>query len=113
MRRVIVPSILACLVSCSRMDRIANDAPFRVDNIPVEHLIDNDLPNLDVPVGVTFNFSDPMDPAVCCEEPKECMCQFGCVDQNYTCPVDVVLVVDLCHCDNKRWINTIEFVIHL
>ena len=24
-----------------------------------------------------------------------------------------MLAVDVCHCDNKRWINTIEFVVHL
>ena len=41
--------------------------------------VDNDLPNVDVPRDINFNFTDPMDPEVCCEEPKECMCQFGCV----------------------------------
>ena len=41
--------------------------------------VDNDLPNVDVPRDINLNFTDPMDPEVCCEEPKECMCQFGCV----------------------------------
>ena len=34
-------------------------------------------------------------------------------DKNYTCPVDVVLAIDVCHCDNNRWVKTIEFVVHL
>ena len=24
-----------------------------------------------------------------------------------------MLAIDVCHCDNKRWINTIEFIVHL
>ena len=61
----------------------------------------------------SMNSTDPMDPEYCCDEPRECLCQFGCVEQNYTCPVDVVVAVDVCHCDNKRWIKTIEFLVHL
>ena len=56
---------------------------------------------------------DPMDPEFCCDNPTKCMCQFCCVSENITCPVDVVVAVDVCHCDNTRWIKTIEFIIHL
>ena len=95
--------------------------------------LDGDKPEKDGSPEIThsMNFTDPMDPEYCCDDPKECLCTFGCVgivlkywsntqkskrfkntkkDQNYTCPVDVVLAVDVCHCDNRRWIKTIEFI---
>ena len=56
---------------------------------------------------------DPMDPEFCCNNPTECMCKFCCVAENVTCAIDVVVAVDVCHCDNTRWIKTIEFIVHL
>lgn len=61
----------------------------------------------------TTVITSPMDAEFCCDDPKECMCKYCCVSNNVTCPVDVVVAVDVCHCDNMRWVKTIEFLIHL
>ena len=73
------------------MDKPMNDQPFRVDNIATETLgmsfnvspspilfEDETVGDINVPTP-SFNFTDPMDPEVCCDEPKECMCTFGCI----------------------------------
>ena len=40
--------------------------------------LDQTIGDINVPTP-SFNFTDPMDPEVCCDAPKECMCNFGCI----------------------------------
>ena len=43
--------------------------------------LDGDKPEKDSDPEIThsMNFTDPMDPEYCCDDPKECLCTFGCV----------------------------------
>ena len=43
--------------------------------------LDGDKPEKDSDSEIThsMNFTDPMDPEYCCDDPKECLCTFGCV----------------------------------
>ena len=43
--------------------------------------LNGDKPEKDGSPEIThsMNFTDPMDPEYCCDDPKECLCTFGCV----------------------------------
>ncbi len=91
-------------------DDFLNDDPFSNDYFETEEV----KPLTLVHTGEREDFGEEND--VCwesCDAPQECLCKNCCVEKKITCPVDVVVALDVCHCDNSRWIKTIEFVTHL
>jgi hypothetical protein len=90
-------------------DDFLNDDPFSNDYFETE-----EVKPLTLVTGAREDFGEEND--VCwesCDAPQECLCKNCCVEKKITCPVDVVVALDVCHCDNSRWIKTIEFVTHL
>ena len=91
-------------------DDFLNDAPSYENDFFGE----NEMKPMSLVTGERKDLGDDTD--VCwesCDAPPECLCKNCCVEKKVTCPVDVVVALDVCHCDNSRWIKTIEFVTHL
>ena len=75
------------------MDRQMNDQPpfpqpFQIETSGITCITARDQLSIsdqsygDINVSApSFNFTDPMDPEVCCDEPKQCMCNFGCIGE--------------------------------